>query len=108
MRICDIASIFLPKGFFSPFISASKFSDIFVSYANEFWKSCFFVHFLLKEWKWSAFPCRSYNTLGGAGTQSTHYPTLLTGMVLECTACRESICFPKLFIREINQIISAL
>lgn len=74
----------------------------------SFGKVVFFVHFLLKEWKWSAFPCRSYNTLGGIGTQKHIIPTLLTGMVLECTACRESICFPKLFIREINQIISAL
>lgn len=24
-------------------------------------------------------------------------PTFLTGIVLECTACRESICFSKLF-----------
>lgn len=35
-------------------------------------------------------------------------PTLPGGVDLECTACRESICFPKLFILEINQITSAL
>lgn len=40
----------------------------------SFGKVVFFVCFLLKEWKWSAFPCSSYNTLGGIRTQRTHYP----------------------------------
>lgn len=34
--------------------------------------------------------------------------TLLTGMIIECAASRESICAPKLFIMRVNHIISTL